>query len=140
MASKNLALLIGNLGKDPEVRNVGDNTVAKFSVATTKSFKRGGEWEKKTAWHNIEVWGQAATYAGQYLKKGDLVCIEGEIDYQEWQGNDGQTKYMTVIKAYKVDGLERKGGGGQRSPQRNEGGHGGQRPPQRDDNKDDIPF
>ena len=93
MASVNKVILIGNLGKDPELKYAGEMAICNFSLATTKKVKG----ENKTSWHNITMFGKTAELAKQYLTKGSPVYIEGEIDYQSWEDKDGTRKYKTVI-------------------------------------------
>ena len=99
----NKVILIGNLGKDPEVRQVKDTSVAQFSLATTTGF---GD-SKKTQWHNITLWGKTAEVAGQYLKKGNRVCIVGEINYREYE-KDGEKKFFTEIVGRELEMLTAK--------------------------------
>lgn len=99
----NKVFLIGNLGKDPEVRQVKDTSVAQFSLATTTGF---GD-NKKTQWHNITLWGKTAEVAGQYLKKGNRVCIVGEINYREYE-KDGEKKFFTEIVGRELEMLTAK--------------------------------
>lgn len=99
----NKVILIGNLGKDPEVRQVKDTSVAQFSLATTTGF---GD-NKKTQWHNVTLWGKTAEVAGQYLKKGNRVCIVGEINYREYE-KDGEKKFFTEIVGRELEMLTAK--------------------------------
>ncbi len=99
----NKVILIGNLGKDPEVRQVKDTSVAQFSLATTTGF---GD-NKKTQWHNVTLWGKTAEVAGQYLKKGNRVCIVGEINYREYE-KDGEKKFFTEIVSRELEMLTAK--------------------------------
>jgi len=119
----NKVILIGNLGKDPEVKYTqGGMAIASFSLATSSSQKdKDGNWQEKTEWHNIKAFGRTAEIAGEYLKKGKTVYIEGRIHYDSWDDKDtGQKKYMTQILANELTLL---GGGGQRES--GEGGGGG---------------
>lgn len=98
----NKVILVGRLGKDPEIRHVsqGSTQVANFSVATDESYKdKQGERQHKTEWHNITIWGKMALIAEKYLKKGTLVYIEGKIHTRSYEGKDGQKKYVTEIVA-----------------------------------------
>lgn len=121
MASLNKAILIGNLGKDPEVRYTQAGTaVASFSIATSEKFKdKGGEWQERTEWHNITLWGKLAEIAGEYLAKGKTVCIEGRIQTRKWQDRDGNDRYTTEIVGDKMIML---GGGGNGSGRQDRGG------------------
>jgi len=116
MASLNKVMLIGNLGKDPEVRYTTSGTaVASFSLATSERFKnRSGEWEDKTEWHNVTLWGRLAEIAGEYLAKGKTVYIEGRLQTRKWQDRDGRDRYTTEIVADKMQMLGAKGEGGGR--------------------------
>jgi single-strand DNA-binding protein len=121
MASLNKVMLIGNLGKDPEVRyTAGGTAVASFSLATSEKFKgKSGEWEEKTEWHNITLWARLAEIAGEYLSKGKTVYIEGRLQTRKWQDKEGKDRYTTEIVGEKMQMLSGKGEGG---------GSGGARP------------
>src|SRR5512136_978736 len=114
MASLNKVMLIGNLGKDPEVRYTASGTaVASFSLATSEKFKnKNGEWEEKTEWHNITLWARLAEIAGEYLSKGKTVYIEGRLQTRKWQDRDGRDRYTTEIVGEKMQMLSAKGEGG----------------------------
>ncbi|MGH7960734.1 MAG: single-stranded DNA-binding protein [Candidatus Binatia bacterium] len=123
-SSVNKAILIGNLGKDPEVRfTPSGRAVAKFPLATTDSWtdQESGRQER-TEWHNVVVWGKQAESCGQYLAKGRQVYIEGSIRSRSYDDKDGNKRYITEIVAQRVQFLG--GGGGGRSAQQ-EGGPGG---------------
>jgi len=112
MASLNKVLLIGNLGKDPEVRYTASGTaVASFSLATSEKFKnKDGEWEERTEWHNVTLWGRLAEIAGEYLVKGKTVYLEGRLQTRKWQDKDGKDRYTTEIVGEKMQMLSRKDG------------------------------
>lgn len=95
----NKVQLIGNLGKDPEIKEIdGGRKVAKFSLATSESFKNeAGEKITETSWHNIVAWNGLATIAEKYLSKGKEVAVEGRISYRNYEGKDGQKRYFTEI-------------------------------------------
>lgn len=95
----NKTILIGNIGKDPETRTFENGSeVCQFSLATSKNWKdKAGEWQEKTTWHNIVVWGNQAQRAAQ-LKKGDTLYLEGEIDNRSYK-KDGQKRYISEINA-----------------------------------------
>src|SRR6266568_8740734 len=114
MASLNKVMLIGNLGKDPEVRYTTAGTpVASFSSATSEKFKnKAGEWEERTEWHNITLWSRLAEIAGEYLAKGKTVYIEGRLQTRKWQDRDGKDRYTTEIVGEKMQMLSGKGDGG----------------------------
>tara|TARA_B110000495_G_scaffold163308_1_gene148498 strand:- start:39 stop:500 length:462 start_codon:yes stop_codon:yes gene_type:complete len=98
--SLNKVMLIGNLGSDPEMREMGDGTkMAKFSIATTETYKnKQGEKVSNTDWHNIVLWRGIAQVAEKYLKKGDSVLIEGKIKNRSWEDENGVKKYATDIQ------------------------------------------
>lgn len=121
----NKVILVGRLGKDPEIKSTPNGTtVTKFSLATDEKFTdRNGEKQERTEWHNVVVWGKLAEICGQYLKKGKLVFIEGAIRTDSWDDKEtGQKKYRTEIIAREMKMLDRKGddegsyGGGSRRP------------------------
>ena len=99
--SLNKVMLIGNLGKDPESREMGDGTkMAKFPIATTETYKnRQGEKVSNTEWHNIVLWRGLAEVAINWLKKGDSVYIEGKLKTRSWEDESGVKKYATDIQA-----------------------------------------
>jgi single-strand DNA-binding protein len=101
MASLNKAMIIGNLGADPEVRYTQSNTaLATFNIATTEKYKdSNGDMKENTEWHRIVCWGRLAELAQQYLRKGSPVYIEGSIQTRQWEDKDGQKRYTTEIKA-----------------------------------------
>ncbi|RAU81487.1 single-stranded DNA-binding protein [Pontibacter arcticus] len=115
MASVNKVILLGNLGKDPEVRHLeGGVAVARFPIATSESFKdKAGNKQERTEWHNIVVWRGLAEVAEKYLKKGQSVYIEGKIRTTSYE-KDGQTRYNTEIVADNMTmlgGRSENGGG-----------------------------
>ena len=100
--SVNKVILLGHLGKDPEVKYTPSGTaVAKFSIATNERYKdKEGNWQDRTEWHNIVAWQRLAEIAGEYLKKGRQVYIEGRLQTRSWDDKEsGQKKYMTEIVA-----------------------------------------
>lgn len=99
--SLNKAMIIGNLGSDPEVRAIASGArVANFSVATNRKWTgRDGTSQEKTEWHRIVAWEKLADLAERFLKKGDRVYVEGEIEYRSYEDKDGVTKYITEIRA-----------------------------------------
>jgi single-strand DNA-binding protein len=121
MAGVNKVIIIGNLGRDPEIKYTQSNVpVANFSVATTESWKdkNSGEWQEKTEWHRIVAWRHLAERAERYLRKGKQVYVEGRLETRKWQGQDGQERYTTEIIANQLmllgrrDEGEGQGGGG----------------------------
>ena len=94
----NTAILLGRVGKEVESAQANGKTVAKFSLATTESYKdKSGEKVENTTWHNIVVWGALADICVKYLQKGSLVYLEGKITNRSWDDKDGNKKYMTEI-------------------------------------------
>lgn len=127
MASLNKVTLIGNLGKDPELRYTRNQTpFARFSLATTEVFTTNGERREKTEWHNITVWGKQAEIAEKYLHKGKQVYIEGRIEYRDYEDNNGLKRYITDIKCdrFLMLGSRSGGGGGGGSYGGGAGGYG----------------
>ena len=127
MASVNKAIIIGNLGKDPEVRYTqGGQAMARFSVATTDTWTdRDNARQERTEWHNIVVWGKQAETCGQYLSKGRQVYIEGRIQTRKFEDREGKERYFTEINAREVRFLGSRDGGGARSDQSFEDGPSG---------------
>src|SRR5438132_8289728 len=100
--SVNKVILLGNLGKDPEVKYTPSGTpVAKLTVATNERFKdKEGQWQDRTEWHNVVLWQRLAEIAGEYLKKGSKVYIEGKLQTRSWEDKtSGKKKYMTEVLA-----------------------------------------
>lgn len=155
MASVNKVILVGNLGKDPETRYMpnGDQ-VTNITVATSETWKdkSSGEQKESTEWHRVVFFRRLAEIAGQYLKKGSQVYIEGRLRTRKWQGQDGQDRYTTEIHADEMKMLGKRegmGGSGDAGPARDSGG--GRPAPSKsqppaaaggnfNDFEDDIPF
>ncbi len=123
MASVNKVIIIGNLGRDPEVRYLSSGTaVCSLAVATTRSWKdkASGEKKEETEWHQVSLFDRLAEIAGEYLKKGRPVYIEGRLKTEKWQDKDGNDRYSTKIYADSLQLLggreEGSGDGGQRAP------------------------
>lgn len=134
----NCVILMGNVGKDPEFKVVGQNgnPMAKFSLATTKTWKnKDGEKQEKTQWHNITVWGKRAETIQKYVKKGSKLLVRGEIEYREYE-KDGQKKYFTEILAEDFDFA----GGGASKDSTITGGGAKQAAPEQDELQTPIPF
>ncbi|MDA3933275.1 MAG: single-stranded DNA-binding protein [Gammaproteobacteria bacterium] len=109
----NKAIIVGNLGADPEVRATqSGTTVTTINVATSESWrdKNTGENREQTEWHRIVMWGKLGEIAGEYLRKGGQVYIEGKIQTRKWQDKDGQDRYTTEIKATDMQMLGGRGG------------------------------
>jgi single-strand DNA-binding protein len=106
----NKVILIGNLGRDPEIRRLENGAaVAKFPIATNESYRdKAGEWQKITEWHDIVAWRALAERAEQQLHKGNLVYIDGKITHRKWQDKDGNDRYTTEIVANTFRILERR--------------------------------
>jgi single-strand DNA-binding protein len=113
MAGVNKAILVGNLGRDPEIRTLeGGVTVARFTLATSESYKdKTGQRVEKTEWHNIVLWRGLAEVAEKYLRKGQQVYIEGRITNRSYQDKDGTQKYFTEIVADNMTMLGGRGDG-----------------------------
>lgn len=163
MASVNKVILIGNLGADPETRFLpSGDAVANIRIATTDNWKdKSGDKQEHTEWHRVSFFGKLAEIAGEYLKKGSPVYIEGRIRTRKWQDKEGQDRYSTEIVADRIQLLGSRGGaaGGESMPREareprggdgggNGGGNGGGAKPAAkkgggasfDDMDDDIPF
>ena len=141
MAGINKVILVGNLGKDPEVRYLeGGTAVANFPIATSESYKDRNSGEKKTIteWHNVVVWRGLAEIAEKYLKKGNQVYIEGKLRTRQWQDKDGNNRYTTEIVGDNMQML-----GGKRDESNNISNAPTQTDPPIDksnDIADDLPF
>ena len=148
----NKAILVGNLGKDPELSYTQNGTArCRFPLATSESYMNSaGEKQERTEWHNIVVWGKLAETVSKFMQKGRQIYVEGRIQSRSWDDKEGQKRYITEINAAKVTFLGGRGeggsqgggggyqGGGPSSPPSTGGGDGfsgGAGP-----NDDDIPF
>ena len=136
MASVNKVILIGNLGRDPELRYTqGGSAVANFTLATNERWRdKDGNNQERTEWHRIVVWGRTAENCAQYLQKGRSVYVEGRLQTREWEDKDGNKRNTTEVNALAVQFLGGRGGSG-----------GGGDDPGRGDSEeappgDDIPF
>ena len=140
--SVNIAILVGNLGRDPEVRfTQSGRAVANFSIATTEMWTApDGNRQEKTEWHNIVVWGKQAETCGQYLSKGRQVFIQGSIRTRSYEDKTGNKRYVTEIVAQRVRFLG--GGGGGRAAQETEDQGYSETPAafETPPSDDDIPF
>ena len=156
MASVNKVILVGNLGADPESRYMPNgDAVVNIRLATTESWKDKASGEKRelTEWHRVVFYRKLAEIAGQYLKKGSQVYIEGRIRTRKWQGQDGQDRYTTEIEANEMQMLGRREGMGDAPPRESGSGRPAARPAAQSnapangntgggfgDVEDDIPF
>jgi single-strand DNA-binding protein len=152
MGSVNKVILVGNLGRDAELRYTpGGAPVATLNLATTEVWndKASGQKQEKTEWHRIVLWGKSAESLSEYLTKGKQIFVEGRLQTRKWQDKDGNDKYTTEIRADRITLLGGGGGGagGARAPQRTPaavGAGGGEHEPMgepiSDLSDDDIPF
>ena len=157
MASINKVMLIGNLGKDPEIRYMpSGDAIANLTLATTENWKdKAGEKQEKTEWHRVSMFGRLAEIAGEYLKKGSSVYIEGKLQTRKWQDKEGNDRYTTEIVANEMKMLGSRASGGDTGMERTApsmaGGPKAARPASApagastggsgfDDMEDDIPF
>jgi single-strand DNA-binding protein len=164
MASVNKVILVGNLGRDPEVRYMpSGDALASFSIATTDTWRdKSGQRQERTEWHRISMFGKQAEVAGQYLKKGSSVYIEGRLQTRKWTDKEGQERQTTEVVADRMQMLGARSGGGNAfevmdegddmsaapsrpQPARESAGGGSARPATGggsgfDDFDDDIPF
>lgn len=149
MPGINKAIILGRLGKDPEMRYTQSGTaIANLSVATSETWKdkTSGEPQEQTEWHRVSIFGKLAEIAGQYLTKGSQVYLEGKIKTRKWQDQSGADRYSTEIVLNGFDSkLEMLGGRGQgqgstQGPQTAQGGAGAFQEPGGDEFSDDIPF
>ena len=126
----NKVILIGHLGADPETKSMPSGTsVANLRVATSESYKdkQTNEWQERTEWHNVALFGRLAEVAGEYLRKGSQVYIEGRLRTRKWQDKQGNDRYSTEIIAGEMQMLGGRGGGGGSAA----GGTGGEAKPAR---------
>ena len=137
MASKgvNKVILVGNLGKDPEVRFTQDGkAIANVTLATSESWKdQSGQVQEKTEWHRVSIFGKLAEIAGEYLRKGSQVYFEGQLQTRKWTNKEGQDQYTTEVKVDSFNGVMQMLGGKGPDPQNNSGPNSGhqQAPQQR---------
>ena len=129
ISSLNKVILIGRLGADVEVKYMPNSAAqAKLNLATSERWKdKDGKNQEKTEWHKIVAWRQLAEFAGQWLKKGQLVCVEGRLTTRSWE-QDGEKKYMTEVVA---DNITMLGGKDNATPESNQ---------QEEQDDDDLPF
>lgn len=136
----NQVTLLGNLGKDPELKYTPSGTaVCNFSLATTENYKdRDGNRQDKTEWHNITAWSQLAEICGKYLQKGSKVFIQGKIQTRSYDDRDGNKRYVTEIVARDMKMLDSKPKSDQQAQQQQ--GQGGMTQYPTHDPNDEIPF
>jgi single-strand DNA-binding protein len=152
MAGVNKVIIVGNVGRDPEVRFTKNGTaVATFSVATSERFKdRDGQQQERTEWHRVVAWAQLADICGKYLRKGKQVYIEGRLQTRDWEDKDGHKRYTTEVIANQMQMLGRRedgdssgyGGGDESYPRGGSGGGSGSDSPMPSGGAadDEIPF
>jgi single-strand DNA-binding protein len=125
----NKVIIVGNLGKDPEVRySANGAAIANLTIATSEQWtdKQSGQKQEKTEWHRVVMFNRLGEIAGEYLKKGSQVYIEGKLQTRKWQDNTGQDRYTTEIVANEMQMLgSRSGGAADFNANQNEGGFGG---------------
>lgn len=142
MASVNKAILIGNLGSDPELRYTpSGSSVANFNIATTEKWKdKEGQMQEQTEWHRIVLWGRQAEIAKEYLHKGNPVYIEGRIQTRNYEDKDGVKRYVTEIVGQRMQLLGSRGGESRGGYDSNAGGPPPTPPEKLDAEDDDLPF
>ena len=149
MASRgvNKVILVGNLGQDPDVRfTPNGKAVANITIATSESWKdQQGQMQEKTEWHRVVMFGKLAEIAGEYLKKGSQVYVEGKLQTRKWQDQSGQDRYTTEIVAQEMQMLDSRnmasdGGGYQSAPAASAPQPAAADPAPIDFPEDDIPF
>ncbi len=108
--SLNKCMIIGNLGRDPEMRYTpSGQAVTQFTVAVNRNYKDAqGERQEETEWFRVVAWGQQAEFSAEYLRKGAKVYIEGRLQTRQWEGQDGQKRYTTELVANTIQNLERR--------------------------------
>lgn len=135
----NKVILVGNLGADPETRyTASGGAITHIRVATSESWrdKQTGENQERTEWHRVVFFSRLAEIAGEYLRKGSQVYIEGSLRTNKWQGQDGQDRYSTEIVANEMQMLGSRGGEAAARPQQNRDGFRDSKPAQQKQNQD----
>tara|TARA_B110000046_G_scaffold173759_1_gene196662 strand:+ start:14165 stop:14602 length:438 start_codon:yes stop_codon:yes gene_type:complete len=145
MAGVNKVILVGNLGKDPEVRHLENGaSVANFSIATSETYKdKNGNRQEQTEWHNVVLWRGLAQIAEKYLKKGSQIYIEGKLRTRSWQDKDGNTRYTTEVVGDQMTMLGGRSSGGNDTPNSNTSNEPSKNTGSADissDDADDLPF
>lgn len=141
----NKVIVLGNLGKDPEIRYLPNgNAAANITVATSEKWKdkQTGEMQERTEWHRIVAFGRLAEIMGEYLKKGSPVYIEGKLQTRSWEDQSGTKKYTTEIVASELQMLGGRGSSGGQGASGSQTGNGNQASnmPTQSDFDDDVPF
>lgn len=138
----NKVILVGNLGNDPELKSTNNGgSVCNLSVATSESWNdQQGQRQTRTEWHRVVMFKKLAEIAGEYLKKGAKVYIEGKLQTRKWQDNNGQDRYTTEIVANEMQMLDSRNSGDQTSPASQDTGQPAAKPDQSYIEDDDIPF
>ena len=130
MSSVNKVILLGNIGKDPEVRETKAGNIVNLVMATSEKYTdKSGQKQENTEWHNLVVFGKLADVVAKYVKKGDKLYVEGSITTRKWEDKEGNTRYNTEIKVRDLTML----GGGEKKPQPVAAGID-------DDDQSDLPF
>jgi single-strand DNA-binding protein len=148
MGSVNKVILVGNLGRDAELRYTpGGAAVASLNMATTEVWNdKQGQRQEKTEWHRVILWGKQAESLQEYLTKGKQIYVEGRLQTRQWDDKDGNKRYTTEVKADRITLLGGGGGGGRGggmdrgAPASHHGGGGMDEPPMEPITDDDIPF
>ena len=155
MGSVNKVILVGNLGRDAELRYTpGGAPVANFSIATSETWtdKNTGQRQERTEWHRVDLWGKGAEALQQHLTKGRKIYVEGSLRTRQWEDRDGNKRYSTDVRADRIEFLGGRGdGGGRRFDAGGDGGDGREQAPAPTDQntaaggssdltEDDIPF
>lgn len=142
----NKVILIGNLGQDPEVRHTNSGQpVANLRVATSRRVKdRDGNWSDQTEWHSVVCFARLAELAGQYLRKGSKIFVEGRLQTRSWEDKEGKKQYRTEVVCENLKFLDSKGGGAGAAAGEGGGGYSPARGPADDSQEfpadDDVPF
>lgn len=141
----NKVILIGNLGRDPELRYTASGTaVATLNLATSRRYKdRDGNWQDQTEWHRVVAWSRTAEVVNQYASKGRQLYVEGRLQTRQWEDREGHTKYTTEVVAESIQLLGPRGSGADDGGGRGDGGGAGGSPSEPSDppiTDDDIPF
>ena len=134
--SVNKVILLGNLGQDPEIKTTPTTTIANLSIATSEQWKdkNTGDMQEKTEWHRVVLFGNLATVAERFLRKGSKVYLEGSLQTRKWTDKEGNDRYMTEIVGREISLLDGAPGGATKAPS------GPSRKPAAPSYDDDIPF